>query len=82
MNKVISNSNFQKTIGKISREIGSIYYTVINRGKPRMVVLPYFEGNDDYIEDYLEKYEIEKNREKLQQDLQESLDSGISDFEI
>jgi len=82
MNKVISNSHFQKIIGKISREIGNFYYTVVNRGIPKMVILPYFEGNEEFIEDYLEKYEIEKNKENIQKELQESLESGIDDFKI
>ena len=82
MNKVITNSNFQKMIGKISQEIGNMHYTVINRGVPKMVVLPYFEGNDDYIEDYLERYEIEKNQKKLQKELQSSLATGMADFQI
>ncbi len=82
MNKVITNSHFQKIIGKISREMGNFYYTVVNRGTPKMIVLPYFEGNEDYIEDYLERYEIQKNKAKIQKELLASLESGISDFKI
>jgi len=56
-------------VGKISREIGEFYYTVLNRGVPKIVILPYFEGNEDFIDDYLERYEIEKNRTKLKKEL-------------
>jgi hypothetical protein len=47
-----------------------------------MVLLPYFENNDDIIDDYLEQYEINKNSKNLKKQIQESLDSGLSDLVI
>lgn len=82
MTKVITNSQFQKIIGTVSKEIETKQYTVINRGVPKMVVLPYFEGNEDYIEDYLERFEIQKNQKKLQEELQNSEASGLSTRKI
>jgi len=47
-----------------------------------MIMLPYFENNEEFIDDYLEEYEIRKNKVNLQKSLQESLDSGLSDLII
>jgi len=80
--KIITTTDLQKNIWSISRNIESNNYTVINRGKPRMIMLPYFENNEEFIDDYLEEYEIRKNKVNLQKSLQESLDSGLSDLII
>jgi hypothetical protein len=47
-----------------------------------MVMLPYFENNEEFIDDYLEEYEIRKNRIKLQKEMQDSMSSGLSDLLI
>lgn len=80
--KIISTSDLQKNIWSISKNIELENYTIINRGKPRMVVLPYFESNDEFINDYLEEYEIKKNANKIKKELQSSLDSWLSDLSI
>lgn len=82
MNKIVTNSYFQQWVGKISQEIGNFHYTVLNRGKPKMVVLPYFEGNEGWLEDYLEAYEIQLNKSALTEELQNSLSSGKSSLVI
>ncbi|MCX6807235.1 MAG: hypothetical protein NTZ80_00275 [Patescibacteria group bacterium] len=79
---IINNSDLQKNIGMFSKNIESNSYTVINRGKPKMIILPYFEDSNNFIDDYLEAYEINKNRKNLQQELTESLKSGESDLII
>lgn len=80
--KIISTSELQKNIWTISKDIEIENYTIVNRGKPRMVVLPYFEDNDELVNDYLEEYEMKKNSKKLKKDLQASLDSWLSDLTI
>lgn len=82
MATIINNSELQKKIGRFSKDIEQTTFTVINRGKPRMVILPYFDNNEDMIEEYLEAYEISKNRKILQKELQESLHSGLSSLTI
>lgn len=82
MNAIISTSDLQKNIGRLSREIDAKSFTVINNGKPKMVVLPYFEENSSLIEEYLEEYQMKRNQKKLQKELQESLESGVSNFSI
>lgn len=72
----------QQEIGKISANIGKNAYIVTNKGKGRMVLLPYFDGCDRYLEDYMEDYEMYSNKDKLQKRLQKSLDSGPSDLII
>ena len=72
----------QQEIGKISANIGKNAYIVTNKGKGRMVPLPYFDGCDRYLEDYMEDYEMYSNKDKLQKRLQKSLDSGPSDLII
>ncbi len=80
--KIISTTTLQKNVWTISKDIEKENYTIINRGKPRMVLLPYFESNDEFINDYLEEYEINKNSKKLKKELTDSLNSWISDLII
>ncbi len=75
---IITKSDMQKNIGSLAGKA----FTVVNRGKPEMYILPFFEGSEELIEDYLEDYEMMMNKDKLQKELQESLDSGESDFSI
>ncbi|MBC8493311.1 MAG: type II toxin-antitoxin system Phd/YefM family antitoxin [Candidatus Thioglobus sp.] len=79
---IISNSELQKNIGKISKDIEHDYFTITNRGMPKMVLLPYFAKGSDLVDDYMESYEIFLNQEKLKKQAKESLDSGLSNFEI
>ena len=79
---IISNSKLQKNIGKISQEIKHDYFTITNRGMPKMVLLPYFAKGSDLVDDYMESYEIFLNQEKLQKEAKNSLNSGLSDFEV
>ena len=79
---IITNSEFQKNVGKISRSIGPKPYIVTNHGKALMVVLPYFEEGDGLIENYLEDYEMWQNRKKLQDKYRKSSKSGASDLTI
>ena len=79
---IISNSELQKNIGKLSKNIEHDYFTITNRGMPKMVLLPYFAKGSDLVDDYMESYEIFINQEKLQKQAKEALNSGLSDFEI
>lgn len=80
--KIISTSQLQKNIWNVSKEIEEENYVIINRGRARMVILPYFDSNDDAVNDYLEEYEISKNSKKLKKDLKESFASWLSDLTI
>ena len=75
---IITKSDLQKNIGSLAGKA----YTVVNRGKPEFFIVPYFEGNEAWLEDYIEEYEMSKNRTKLKKELQESLESGESSFSI
>ncbi len=79
---IISNSELQKNIGKISKDIEHDYFTITNRGMPKMVLLPYFAKGSDLVDDYMESYDIFLNQEKLKKQANESLESGLSNFEI
>jgi len=72
----------QQKIGEISANIDQKAYIITNHGKGKMVILPYFDGCDEWIEDYIEDYEMMKNKDKLQKELKESLDSGIGKIRI
>ena len=82
MAHIISNSQLQKNIWKITKNIWNTTYTVINRGFPKMVILPYFDDNEDFIADYLEEYQLRMNAKKLKKELEDSFDSWISSFKI
>ena len=75
MSQIITTSELQRNIGRISREIGKDHMTVVNRGEPKMILLPYFPHNDDFIQDYMEQYEIRMNRDKLSEEIAMSHDS-------
>jgi hypothetical protein len=79
---IITTTELQKKIGQITDKIGEKYYIVTNRGKARVILLPYFDGCDALIEDYMEDYEILMNKDKLQKWLKKSADSGESDLVI
>lgn len=80
--EIISNTELQKHIGSISKNIENDFFTVTTRGKPKMMLVPYFSEGGDMIDDYMEEYLLWKNREKLQIEAQQSLDSGLSDLVI
>lgn len=80
--KIITTTELQKNIWSISKDIDTNNYTIVNRWKPRMIMLPYFENNEDFVDDYLEEYEIRKNKVKLQKEMQDSMNSGLSDLVI
>lgn len=83
MNMIISTSELQKHIGSLSQDIDKNQsITVVKNGKAKMVILPYFENNDDLIADYLEELEIQKNYSAIQKSLVDSKASGLSDFTI
>lgn len=82
MKSIITTTQVQQKIGKISEEIVENSYVVTNRGLAKIVMLPYFDGCDDFIDDYMEEFEIIKNRNKLQKELKESLKSGKSSLQI
>ena len=73
---IITKSHLQKNIGSLNN--GS--YTVVNRGKPEIVIVPYFEGSEEWVQDYLEEYEMIQHRKKLQKELRKSKKSGRSDL--
>ena len=82
MPKIITTSELQKNIGKLLQFVGNSWAIVTSRGKAKVVMLPYFDDNDEAVDEYLEAYEIQKNAPKLRKRFQESLDSGMSDLVI
>jgi len=82
MFKIITVKELQQKIGQISANIKEKNYIITNRGKAKMVLLPYFEGCEEIMEDFIEDCEAYTNREKLEKEFEKSLASGISDFVI
>jgi predicted ATP-binding protein involved in virulence len=82
MNSIITTSEVQKNIGQISKNIGENFYIVTNNGKGKMIILPYFDGCDEFMSDYRENYEMYLNRKNLKARYKESLDSGESNLQI
>jgi len=82
MPKIITTTQLQKTIGQLLSYVSNSWVIVTNKGKPAMILLPYFDGNEHAIANYLEDYEMHQNAPALRRKFQESLDSGISDFVI
>lgn len=82
MAKIITTSQLQKSIGQLLSYVGRSWVVITNKGKPTVIMLPYFDDNEDAIADYLEEYEMDKNRAILQKRFKESLESGVSDLVI
>jgi hypothetical protein len=82
MPSIITTTQVQQTIGQISKTIGEEAYIVTNHGKGKIVMLPYFNGCDEYITDYIEDYEMSKNRTVLQQRYRQSVKSGRSKLKV
>lgn len=78
MPNIITTTEVQQSIGSISNTITEQSYIVTNRGKGRIVLLPYFEGCDDTVADYLEDFAMVKNAKTLKQRYQKAAKSGRS----
>lgn len=82
MVKIIPTTKIQQNIGAISASIGQDLYIVTNRGEGRIVMLPYFDGCDEYFTEYMEDYAMSKNREVLKGRYQKSSNSGKSTLTV
>lgn len=82
MPHIITTSQLQKTIGKISNSISKQSYIVTNHGEGKIVMLPYFDGCDDTIAEYMEDFDMIKNKDVLQKRYVESSQSGNSGLVI
>ncbi len=78
MNRIVTTSEVQQKIGKITKSIDVETYIVTSHGKGKMVMLPYFDGCDKNMEDYMEDYEMMKNKDVLKGRYSESSESGES----
>ncbi len=74
--KIMTPTNIQKNISVLSD--GNNIYTVVKNWEPKSLIIPYFDGIEDFIEDI----EMYANREKLVKSYKESLASGLSDLVI
>lgn len=82
MAKIITTSQLQKTIGQLLSYVNRSWVVVTNNGKPTVIMLPYFDDNEEAIANYLEEYEMDKNKAALQQRYKESTESGTSKLVI
>lgn len=82
MSTIITTTQLQQKIGEITASISKKSYIVTNHGSGKIILLPYFDGCDEFIEDYMENFEIMLNKEKLEKKWKKSLDSGESDLVI
>lgn len=79
---IISTRELQSNIGRISDGLEKNAYIVTKRGHGKMLILPYFDGCDEFIDEYLEDYEMFRERENLEEELEESYNSGRSNLII
>jgi len=82
MNKIITSSQVQKEIGKLSKNIGEETYIVTVHGKGKIVMLPYFDGCNANMDEYMEDYEMIQNQEMLQVRYKKSSESGVSSLAV
>jgi hypothetical protein len=82
MTSIVTTTQVQKNIGKISQSIGDDAFIVTSHGKGKIVMLPYFDGCDENVSEYIEDYEMFQNHEVLQKRYKESAESGKSSLVI
>ncbi len=82
MPTIITNSQFQRNPRNISEQLDKKGCIVTNHGVPKMIVLPYFEQSDDFMEEYYEQFEISQNQQKLKAELEKSKKGGDSSFQL
>ena len=82
MLKIITVKELQQKIGQVTSGIKDNGYIVTNRGKAKIVMLPYFDGCERMIEDFIEDCEMYMNKENLEKRYEASEASGPSDLVI
>ncbi len=82
MNQIVTVAELQKNTSKITKAGSTSSVIITSHGKGRNVLLPYFEGAQEFIEDYLEAYEIKKNNDFLKSEINASAKSGLSELTI
>ena len=82
MTKIITTSELQQTIGQVTEYASKSPVVVTNRGRAKLMILPYFDDNDDCVASYLEDFEMTRNKELLQSLYRDSAASGESDLVV
>jgi hypothetical protein len=82
MSKIITTSELQKNIGKISEYTQKSFVILTNRGKAKAVLLPYFDDSEESISEYLEDYEMMKKKNTLKKRYKDSQKSGKSSLVV
>lgn len=82
MSQIITNTQFQKNPGALKTSVKKKGTILTIHGVPEMLVVPYFEGSDEWLEEYMEAYEIAQHQQKLQEELSASKASGESAFSL
>ena len=84
MVKIITNSQLQRDVSKISKTLKNSKkpFIVTTHGQPKMFIVPYFEDGDEILDEYFENYEMWKNKKKLQERYEKSSQSGESNLRV
>lgn len=78
MIKIINTSTLQRNIGQVLKAVQEKPHIVINKSEAKIVLLPYFEGCEDFIADYWRAI----NGHDLKRRYHESLKSSLSDLSV
>ena len=76
--KIINTTELQQRVSQIVKDVQHKPHVVINKGKAKMILLPYFDGCDEFIEHYWRA----SHGPELQKRYQQSMHSGISDVNL
>jgi prevent-host-death family protein len=77
---IITTSDLQKNIGSVMTHSSQGTVVVTKHGKAKVVMLPYFDDNEESLVRYYEDMEMHQNRKALQKKYQissESVKSGV-----
>ncbi len=82
MTTILTTSQAQRDMSKISNSITEGSYVITSHGVGRMVILPYFDGCDENLAEYMEDFEMMQNQKVLQARYQKSSESGVGSLSI
>lgn len=82
MFQIITIRQLRAECSTLFEDLGKYGYIVTKRGLGKAIILPYFDGCDEFLDVYLNDYRIFKNRGELEEEFKDSFRSGPSDLII
>ena len=82
MPTIVTTSELQKSIGKLTTYVQKSWVIITKRGKPSAVMIPYDENQDSLLADIYEQREMEQSATVLRKRYNQSKKSGRSTLRV